>query len=225
LNESLPIPNRTETISISRLLIAWFHIGWQSFGGGTSTLSLIQRTFVLQHGWLSDDELVRINAISQIAPGINILSITIQIGRQLGGAAGIAASLFGLLLPSCAVTVLMAAGFASIERIPTVQAAIRGITPATIGIGILSAASMVRAQLRESKAIGGAWEVVVALFVLAASGSAVALHAPVIAVLCGGGIVMALARWASPAGRRLAATPSHESESAALGIEEAQEER
>jgi chromate transporter len=221
VDRNLPV----QSISHPALLRAWLQIGWQSFGGGTSTLSLIQRTFVRQNQWLTDEQLVRINAISQIAPGINILAITIQIGQKLGGAIGIAVSLFGLLLPSCGVTIAMAAGFSSIQRLPEVQAAIRGIMPATIGIGALSAGSMLRAQIRESRVIGGASEIVVAIFVLAASAIGVAKHVPVIAILCCGGLAMAVARWASAQGRRIAAQPSAEAEDAAVAAEQAQEER
>ncbi len=77
---------RPVDLSPGEVFRAWLTIGLQSFGGGLSTLTLIQRAFVQQRGWLTEEQFVRVNAISQIAPGINILSIAIQIGDELGGA-------------------------------------------------------------------------------------------------------------------------------------------
>ncbi len=70
-------------------------------------------------------------------PGINLLALTILIGRKLAGVRGIAASLVGLLLPSAMITCLLAAGFKLVQNNPIVQAALRGVIPATAGIMLL----------------------------------------------------------------------------------------
>jgi chromate transporter len=125
------------------LFITWFSIGIQSFGGGTSTLMLISQAS-LKHGWMGEDEFARLWALVQIAPGINLVKLTLLIGYRLRGWAGLVASMAGLLLPSAAATALMTAGYTLIRDLAVVKAALRGILPATIGLGLAMSANIAR---------------------------------------------------------------------------------
>lgn len=119
----------------------WLLLGIQSFGGGSSTFSLIHQA-TLQHRWMTEDEFVRAWALVQIAPGINLLKLTVMIGYRLRGWAGIVIAMAGLLLPSATVTVLMTAGFTAIRSISWIQATMQGIIPAAIGLSFAMAVQM-----------------------------------------------------------------------------------
>src|SRR5579859_1298964 len=93
------------------LLRLWSGIGLKSFGGGASTQLLIRRTFVDERGWIGDAELAHLWNLCQFTPGINLISLTILIGRKLGGTRGIIVSMLGMLLPSAIVTCCLTAGF------------------------------------------------------------------------------------------------------------------
>jgi len=114
----------------------WLTIGLQSFGGGSATLALIRKAFVDASGLITPIEFSRDWGLVQIAPGINLFAMTILIGRRLRGARGIVVSLAGLLIPSVAATILFTALYKYVENVPWVRAAIRGIIPASVGIGI-----------------------------------------------------------------------------------------
>jgi len=124
-----------------KLFFTMLVLGIQSFGGGTSTFYLIHQACI-KHGWLNEEEFVRAWALAQIAPGINLVKLTVLIGHRLRGWPGIAVAVSGLLLPSAGVTVLMTAGFSAIRSQPLVQAALRGILPATIGLSVAMAVQM-----------------------------------------------------------------------------------
>jgi chromate transporter len=115
----------------------WANIGLQSFGGGASTTLLIQREFIEKRGWLTIEEFARLWNLSIFTPGINLVALTVLIGRKLGGVWGIVVSVTGLLLPSATITCLLAAGFKLIQHTPAVQAILRGVIPATGGIMLL----------------------------------------------------------------------------------------
>ena len=119
------------------LLRIWAAIGLQSFGGGASTTFLIQHAFIDKYGWMTIEEFTEFWAICVFTPGINLVALTVLIGRKLGGASGIAASLAGLLLPSATITCFIAAGFKLVQNNTIVQAALRGVIPATAGIMLL----------------------------------------------------------------------------------------
>ena len=123
--------------SIWQLFRIWAAIGLQSFGGGASTTFLIQRVFIEKHKWLSMEEFLHLWNLCLLTPGINLVALTVLIGKKLGGAWGMAASLAGLLVPSATITCLLAALFMQIEHIAAVQAVLRGVVPATGGIMLL----------------------------------------------------------------------------------------
>ena len=123
------------------LFTTWLVMGIQSFGGGSSTLIMIHEA-CMKRAWLDDDEFVRLWALVQIAPGINLVKFTLLIGRKLRGWPGLAAAGAGLLLPSALVTVLMTAGFTAVQGQPLVQAAMRGVMPAAIGLSLAMGVQM-----------------------------------------------------------------------------------
>ena len=116
------------------LLRIWTGIGLQSFGGGASTLLLMRREFVEKRPWVGVDEFGGFWILCLFTPGINLLALTVLIGRKLGGPWGIVVSLAGLLLPSATVTCLLAAGFEVVQHRPVVHEILRGVIPATAGI-------------------------------------------------------------------------------------------
>ncbi len=120
-----------------QLFRIWASIGLQSFGGGASTTFLIQRAFIERHRWLSMEEFIRLWNLCILTPGINLVALTVLIGKKLGGTWGIVASLAGMLLPSATITCLLAAIFKQIEHVAAVQAVLRGVIPATGGIMLL----------------------------------------------------------------------------------------
>jgi chromate transporter len=132
--------------SLWEIFLVWLLIGFQSFGGGTSTLLLI-REACLKRGWLEEEEFARAWALVQVSPGINLLKLTMLVGHRLRGWPGLAAAGVGLLLPSGLVTVLMTAGFTAVRGQPLVQAAMKGILPATIGLSLAVGVQMAQPVL------------------------------------------------------------------------------
>jgi len=161
-------------------------LGIQSFGGGSSTFYLIHQVCI-KRGWLNEEEFVRAWALAQIAPGINLVKLTVLIGHRLRGWPGIAAAVSGLLLPSAGVTVLMTAGFAAIRSQPLVQAALRGILPATIGLSVAMAVQMAQPVFSRAYQEGYA-RLAAHLLIMVGSGFLLAanLVSPVIVLLLAG---------------------------------------
>lgn len=177
------------------LLRIWFNIGLQSFGGGTATLYLIRREAVERRGWITEEEFARFWGICQIAPGINILGLVILIGYRVRGGAGVALALLGLLVPSAAITVLLTAVYAGVESVPLVRAALHGVVPATVGLGLLLIYGMVKPPLAASRREGRA-SLALSVAVLLGSAALAALgQVSVVAILWGAGALLGLAQW------------------------------
>jgi chromate transporter len=140
--------------SVWVLLRIWVVIGLQSFGGGSSTLLLIQQAFTEKHRWLTMEEFARYWNLCIMTPGINLVAVTVLIGRKLGGLGGVIVSLLGLLLPSATITALIAAGFKEVERLALVQQMLNGVIPATAGVTMLVALNFARPLFQEGKREG-----------------------------------------------------------------------
>jgi chromate transporter len=137
-----------------RLFCLWCSIGLQSFGGGASTVFLIQRVFTERHRWLTSEEFAENWSLSQFTPGINLLATTVLIGRKLGGTVGIAVSLAGLLIPSATITCLLAVGFEQIQHFPATNAVLRGVVPATAGVMLVVGLNFALPILKRAYKVG-----------------------------------------------------------------------
>jgi chromate transporter len=174
--------------SIWQLLCIWTGIGLQSFGGGASTIFLIQHEFVKKRSWLTMEEFAHLWNLCVFTPGINLIALTILIGRKLGGKLGIISSLAGMLLPSATVTCLFAAGFQEIEQLPATQAIVKGVIPATAGIMCLVALRFAQPQLKISYQNGLPSLYISILFIFSCFVLIALLNFPVVVVLPGAGL-------------------------------------
>ncbi|MBC8103776.1 MAG: chromate transporter [Cytophagales bacterium] len=182
-------------VSSLRFLGIWLLLGAQSFGGGSVVLAMIRRAAVEEYGWISETEFNRDWALIQLAPGINLIALTILIGRRVLGRKGVALALAGLILPSAFLTVLLTALYVRFSGRAEVRAALRGVLPVTVGLGLrtawLMALPLLRGSARESQG-----SFVLSLFLLLGSGAAAVVWVglPVVLLLCGAGAIAALHR-------------------------------
>jgi len=191
------------------LLRIWTGIGLQSFGGGASTLLLIRREFVEKRPLVESDELARFWNLCQFTPGINLIALTILIGRKLGGARGIVVSLAGMLLPSATVTCALAAGFGLIQHSPAVHAVLRGVIPATAGIMAVVGLNFARPAFQRARQEGGRAIALCILILLFGVAALIPLRVPVIVMLPTVAVlsIVLFTPWREATGERPASNP------------------
>lgn len=175
--------------TLRSLFVLWLRIGATSFGGGSVTQMLIQQHFVEKRRWLTAEEFSQMWAIVQFAPGVNLVAISVTIGRRLGGMRGALLSAFGMLLPAVSITVAMTAAYAMVQDHPRVMGALRGITPALVGISIPFTWRLLRppAQALQERGRG---PLAFGLAIVAATAAMTALGAPVLASYLFGAVAL-----------------------------------
>lgn len=192
MNPSKPLP-------LSQLFRIWLRIGATSFGGGAATQALIYHHFVTKRKLIAPEAFSQQWAIVQFAPGINLIALTVLIGHTLGGATGVAASLAGMLLPSAGITAAMTALYAGVRDQPAVQGALRGITPALVGLSLAFMWRLLKPPMGALAKRGTtAWGLGAAL--VAAAAALTALQVPVLAsyLVGAGGLGIAYGVWGRP---------------------------
>jgi chromate transporter len=191
----MPDPLLATPVTPCSLFVTWLGLGARSWGGGAATLLMIRRTVVEDRGWMSGDEFTHAWGICQVTPGINLLGLTVLIGWRVGRAWGAALALLGLLLPSVTITAALTAAYAAVRELPAMQAALRGVVPATVGLGLLLSWQMGAPLVRQARAESRA-SLLVAVGLLGGAALAQLLwRPPVLAVLLGAGAIGALYGW------------------------------
>lgn len=183
---------------LAHFLRIWLLLGLQSFGGGTATLTLMRRVVVEQQGWLSEAEFSQYWGLVQMVPGINLLGLIILTGQRVAGAKGVVLALVGLLFPSVMLTLLLTVVYASVQQLTLVQAALRGVIPATVGIGLLTAVQIARPLLAASLKEGKVSFLLSGMILFGSGMSVLWWHWPVLLVLCLAGTVSACISWQQP---------------------------
>jgi chromate transporter len=102
-------------------------------GGAMTTAPDMQRYIVGQQGWLSDAQFTASIALAQAAPGPNLLFVAV-IGWNVGGLAGVAATMFGSLLPSTTLALSATRWGARHRTSRAARAFSAGMAPLTLGL-------------------------------------------------------------------------------------------
>ncbi|MDD6202738.1 MAG: chromate transporter [Lachnospiraceae bacterium] len=70
-----------------------------TFGGGFVIVSLMKKKFVEELGWLDEDEMLDVTAITQSAPGPLPVNASVIIGYRMAGVVGSLTAILGTILP------------------------------------------------------------------------------------------------------------------------------
>ena len=91
-----------------QLFWSFFKIGSFTIGGGYAMVPIIEEELVRKKGWMDGAEFVDMLALSQSAPGILAVNISIATGYRIKGLAGAITATLGTVLPSFIIILLIA---------------------------------------------------------------------------------------------------------------------
>ncbi|MBO4457052.1 MAG: chromate transporter [Butyrivibrio sp.] len=122
------------------LLIGFLEVGFFSFGGAYAAIPLI-RDVVQSRGWLDDEMLSYMIAISESTPGPIMVNMATYVGSLKGGILGAAIATSAVVLPAFLIIILIMVVLKKLLQNKFVNAALSGLKPCIIGI-ILSTGIM-----------------------------------------------------------------------------------
>ena len=102
-------------------------------GGAITTAPDMHRYLVTEHRWLTDAQFTSSIAIAQAAPGPNVLFVAV-LGWNVAGAAGVLATMTGILLPSTLLSLWATRWGEARRETRGVRAFTSGMTPLTLGL-------------------------------------------------------------------------------------------
>lgn len=127
-------------------------IGLTGFGGGMAIVAMVERICVKEKGWISSEEFMHGLAFGQIL-GPFSLNVCTFIGHHLRGIRGGIVAAVAFILPSFLLISLLSWVYFTYNKLPQLQAALKGTNPVIIGLIVVVAFDMGRKQIKNANSI------------------------------------------------------------------------
>ena len=124
------------------LFLGFLKVGCFAFGGAYGAIPLI-RDVVMSYGWLSDEMLTYMIAVSESTPGPIMVNLATYIGSKQAGFPGAAVATLAVVLPSFLIISLVTALLKTALKNEYVQAVLRGLKPCVTGIVLATGIYMI----------------------------------------------------------------------------------
>ena len=119
------------------LFLHFLLLSFLAISGTPTVLPDMHRYVVEVHHWMTSPQFAAVYALAQVAPGPNVMYITL-IGWQVAGWAGAAATTLPLLVPASTLTLLVGHLHTRHPQAALGRAMRRGLTPMTLGLRLAS---------------------------------------------------------------------------------------
>ena len=133
-----------ERVDLTSLFLHFLALWFVAVGGPSAILPDIHRYVVDVQQLLTSAQFAEIYTLAQVAPGPNVMYVTLM-GWHLAGWMGVAATTIPLLIPATTLTILVGRWNERHPDAPLGRAVRRGLTPITIGLMFGGASILARA--------------------------------------------------------------------------------
>ena len=170
-------------------------IGVVTFGGGYAMIPIIEHEITEKKGWIAEDELLEVVAISETTPGPIAICAATFIGYRVAGILGAFAATLGVVLPSFVIIYLISLFLRKFEQLEVIKYAFFGIRAAVLALLIKAVVSMFKKSPKN----------IIAYIIMAGSFAAVAFFSAnvIIIILSAALIGLAATLIANKAGKTL----------------------
>ena len=125
-----------------------FIISACTFGGGMVIITMLQKKFVDDLGWIEADEIMDMVALAQSCPGVMAINTAIMIGYRIAGIPGALLNVVGSTLPPMLILSVISVFYAQFRSNAIVSLVLRGMQAGVAAVMIHTSAEMIREVLR-----------------------------------------------------------------------------
>lgn len=119
--------------ALAHLNLVFMQVDLMAFGGGWTSIPLIQREVVDRLGWVTPREFIDGIALGQVTPGPIVITATF-VGYKIGGSLGAILGTIAVFFPSFLIVTTVAPHYDRMRRHRSIQVMVRGILAAFIGM-------------------------------------------------------------------------------------------
>ena len=124
------------------LFLGFLAVGLFSFGGAYVAIPLI-RDVVLSYGWIDEEMLANMIAVSESTPGPIMVNLATYIGSSKAGIAGAALATATVILPAFLIILLVVLLSGNLMNNKYIRAVMGGLKPCVAGIILATGAFMI----------------------------------------------------------------------------------
>ncbi|MGE4283310.1 MAG: chromate transporter [Clostridia bacterium] len=140
---------RSTIKQLIEIFITFFKIGCFTFGGGYAMISLIEKEMVTKKGWINEEDIIDVFAISQSLPGAIAINSSTFVGYKIAGKKGAFIATAGVIIPSFIIITIIATFFTKFQDNPIVKAAFLGIRSAVVGLILMAAVKIGKTAIKD----------------------------------------------------------------------------
>lgn len=152
-----------KTDVLVRMAIDFSILSLVAIGGANAIAPEMHRQLVDVLHWMNDSEFANLFALGQVAPGPNIMVLSL-VGWKMAGVAGLVVATLAALVPTCALAWITGRFVARYGRAAWFDSVKAGLTP--IAIGLVLSSSLVMARAADHSALGYIATVATAVLVI-----------------------------------------------------------
>ena len=115
------------------LFLGFLKVGFFAFGGAYAAIPFI-REVVLSYGWLTEEMVAYIIAVSESTPGPIMVNMATYVGSTQGGVLGALIATFSVVLPAFLIILLLMVALKPLVKNYWFKSVLSGLQPAIIGI-------------------------------------------------------------------------------------------
>ena len=121
-------------MELFKLFVSFTKVGVFAYGGGPSMIPLVQEEAVDVNRWMTIEEFTDALAMGYALPGPIATKMAAYIGYKVAHIPGLLMALFGTVFPSLVMMMILAIGFMAYKDTPLVQAMLKAVRPAVVGL-------------------------------------------------------------------------------------------
>lgn len=116
---------RADKKTLWQMFRTMFVLSACTFGGGFVIVSLMKKKFVEELGWLEEDEMLDITAITQSSPGPLPVNASVIIGYRISGLLGSCVAVLGTIIPPMVIISIISVLYNEFRTNPVIAIALQ----------------------------------------------------------------------------------------------------
>ena len=135
------------------LFLSTFTLSAFTFGGGYVIVPLMQKRFVKELGWITEEEMLDLVAIAQSSPGPIAVNASIIIGYRMAGIRGALLSVLGTSIPPLVIITIVSYFYLAFRDNAIINAVLLGMQAGVAAVIVNVVIDMVKGITKNKKVL------------------------------------------------------------------------
>ena len=133
-DEPTPPPSTPLAARLREVAAAFFKLGLIAFGGPAAHVAMMEEEFVTRRRWVSRQHFLDLMGATQLVPGPNSTEMTMHLGCERAGRAGLLVAGTCFIGPAVVITGMLAWAYVEWGSLPAARPILDGIQPAVLAV-------------------------------------------------------------------------------------------